>query len=87
MRPDDKRELRKQLIEVLDAYTQNPDSDKIQTTIREIHGTHKGQISLLDEDLAKAIQLLEELGYSNVSLQDVREELTATKEELQLASR
>lgn len=75
MRPEDKRALREEVIELFRSYEEDPAAARRRA--RELHATHKGQISLLEEDLARAIQVLEELAYAEkpVDEQTLRETL------------
>lgn len=85
MRPDDKRALREKLLELLTAYDPGSADEKITQEARTLYATHKGQIAMLDEDLAKAIQVLETIGYSNQSIP--LERLEEALEALEKASR
>ena len=83
MRLDDKRALRKELIQLLEACQDG--SEEVSVRARELTATHKGQVALLDEDLARAIQLLEDVAYASspVDKQRIKDVLVA----LRLASR
>lgn len=64
MRPDDKRALREKLYKLLQTHQKNPGEEETKQEARTLYATHKGQIAMLEEDLAKAIQVLETIGYS-----------------------
>ncbi len=79
MRPEDMRVLREQLIGLFASYLEDLESQEVREEARTVYMNYKGQVAQLDEDVAKAVQLLEGIGYSEsrVPVTRVKEALTA----------
>ena len=64
MRQEDKRLLREQLIDLLETFHESGADPELKQLAKDVHARHKGQIAMLDEDTAKAVQLLEDIAYA-----------------------